>query len=193
VPTREAILEELSRSAAPLGVAELAVACDVHQNTVRLHLDALLEAGLVVRTTEIPSHRGRPGYRYRAVLADPYRELASWLAEAVRTGSTARDTGRRNGRREVDPAGVEDSSVTLFDLLAHYGFAPTWGAEDPPRSILLHQCPFDAVAADDPATICNLHLGLAEGVAEATGDEIGGLEPSWSRPDRPCVLRVGRR
>jgi predicted ArsR family transcriptional regulator len=33
----------------------------------------------------------------------------------------------------------------------------------------LRRCPFAEVAAADPDTICQLHLGLAEGLAEGLG------------------------
>jgi len=35
--------------------------------------------------------------------------------------------------------------------------------------ITLHACPFAEAAAADPAVICQLHLGLAEGTATAIG------------------------
>ncbi|MCZ7531504.1 MAG: hypothetical protein M5U31_14915 [Acidimicrobiia bacterium] len=38
-------------------------------------------------------------------------------------------------------------------------------------SLTLRRCPFVDVASLDPATVCGLHLGLAEGMAE----QIGGL------------------
>jgi predicted ArsR family transcriptional regulator len=34
---------------------------------------------------------------------------------------------------------------------------------------VLRRCPFAEVAAADPGTICQLHLGLAEGLAEGLG------------------------
>jgi hypothetical protein len=36
-------------------------------------------------------------------------------------------------------------------------------------AFVLRRCPFEEVAADDPDTICQLHLGLAEGLAESLG------------------------
>ena len=43
--------------------------------------------------------------------------------------------------------------------------------------MVLRHCPFQDVAAEDPATICQLHLGLAEGIATALGGvTVAGME-----------------
>ena len=60
-----------ARAAAPVGVAELAGALEVHPNTVRLHLARLVDAGLVTEHVEADRHPGRPGYRYRAAAPTP--------------------------------------------------------------------------------------------------------------------------
>ena len=42
---------------------------------------------------------------------------------------------------------------------------------------MLHHCPFQEVAAQDPQTVCQLHLGLAEGIAAALGSvTVVGME-----------------
>jgi predicted ArsR family transcriptional regulator len=35
---------------------------------------------------------------------------------------------------------------------------------------VLGRCPFEDVAAGNPATVCQLHLGLADGLAEGLGN-----------------------
>lgn len=41
---------------------------------------------------------------------------------------------------------------------------------------MLRHCPFADVAADDPDSICSLHLGVAEGIAGLHGDvEVLGM------------------
>jgi len=35
--------------------------------------------------------------------------------------------------------------------------------------VLVGRCPFAAVASEDPDTVCQLHLGLAEGLTEGLG------------------------
>src|SRR5664279_996073 len=64
--SRSRLLTVLGRSVRPMGVRELAEAVDLHPNTVRQHLDQLVEAGLAVRDTAPSVGRGRPALRYAA-------------------------------------------------------------------------------------------------------------------------------
>ena len=50
------------------------------------------------------------------------------------------------------------------------GFHPV--AVSGPRGgdFVLGRCPFVEVAAKDPATVCQLHLGLVEGLADLLGE-----------------------
>src|SRR5919202_1212403 len=63
-PVRLSLLERLS-GAEPAGVEELAEAAGVHANTVRSHVGALEEHGIVVRDHRPTGGRGRPPVRYR--------------------------------------------------------------------------------------------------------------------------------
>jgi hypothetical protein len=38
--------------------------------------------------------------------------------------------------------------------------------------IVLQACPFESAALADPDSVCALHLGIAEGVADLTGDRV---------------------
>ena len=81
----------------------------------------------------------------------------------------------------------------MHAALAEQGFSPETVVVDPERlDIVLHACPFADAAAEDPATICQLHLGLAEGAAQA----IGGLHVEGLRiadpHDAGCRLQLRR-
>ena len=85
-PSRARILAELADDGA-LGARELAGRVGLHVNTVRVHLNALADAGLVVSETLPPQGRGRPRLVYRAA-AEPeegrrYRLLAEILTALV--------------------------------------------------------------------------------------------------------------
>jgi predicted ArsR family transcriptional regulator len=181
--TRFAIFRWLVHLRRPADVVELAEVVEVHPNAVRRHLRTLADAGLVLESVSPPEGRGRPRHRFSVAPdhADPqlarqrYAELARLLAEAVRTGATAREVGRRAGAVAhvgVGGAAAEPSDElgTLLGYLEDWGFAPE--ASRPPegdehhRSVRLHACPFAGAAEDEPAAICSLHLGLVEGVAE---------------------------
>jgi predicted ArsR family transcriptional regulator len=57
---------------------------------------------------------------------------------------------------------------------------------------VLTHCPFAEVAADDPGTVCQLHLGLAEGLAEGLGGlAVEGLTVKNAR-QAGCRLTIRR-
>ncbi|MGD9999023.1 MAG: helix-turn-helix transcriptional regulator [Acidimicrobiia bacterium] len=188
----------------PPTIAELAAATGQHRTAVGLHLVELINAGLVEQITLPPAGRGRPAKRYRAVDDQPYRTLAGWLAEAVRTGRSTRQVGRSAGERLALRA--TDPVEFLLTEATRLGFAPVLepnslasldpadgsASLDDSFDIVLRTCPFAALAAADPDTVCNLHLGLAEGVVRATGGAVvDGLQPQDPHL-AGCRLRVRR-
>ena len=192
-PTRHRVFDELRLAGRPLTVAELTEAVGVHHTAVRQHLAKLRDAGLIDEDHAEPTGRGRPKLLYRLhpgltsshSVAAGYQRLAALLATAVRTGRTARDVGHEAGRhlarQRLDElaardAGDGDRTGTVLDpaevVVAEadrLGFRPVVDHRDDGVDVVLRHCPFQDVAADDPDTVCSLHLGLAEGVAEATG------------------------
>ncbi len=176
VPTRAAIVALLHSADGARTAQELAVPLQVHHTAVRQHMQVLIEAGMVVAETLAPHGRGRPRTGYRLVDdPDPYRRLSTMLATAVREGCGAREAGRRYGAL-VAPTG--DAVETLRAEAERLGFRPDVQPGRAGRSVLvLGACPFADIAATDPATVCALHRGLAEGVAATVGGvEVEGLQ-----------------
>jgi predicted ArsR family transcriptional regulator len=179
VPARRRVyaLIENAADGIGIGIAELAKASGLHQNTVRLHVERLVEVGLVSQEQARPAGRGRPAYRYRAIeklrdSAEDYRRLAGWLAEAVRTGSSARAVGRRVGEDEramsasTSTSPSPDAVAAINDSFARLGFSPRRvHCGDGRDELVLHACPFAEAARDDPGVVCSLHRGIAEGLA----------------------------
>ncbi|HET9944259.1 MAG TPA: helix-turn-helix domain-containing protein, partial [Actinomycetes bacterium] len=65
--SRGALLDTLMASPVPMTLAALAAESGLHVNTVREHLEALEQRGLVQRESAAPRGRGRPASLYRAV------------------------------------------------------------------------------------------------------------------------------
>lgn len=200
----------------PVDVAWLAARIPIHHTALRRHLDKLVAAGLLRAGPAPGPARGRPRTLFTVVPngqpgttatstptstatstgstasaeADPYRLLSSLLAEAVRTGRSARDAGRSIGER-VPPDGA-DPVDALVGEAAKLGFAPAVHDTGSEVQVTLTTCPFADMAREDPATVCQLHLGLSEGVASKLGGiEVIGLEvhdPSRAR----CILHLRR-
>lgn len=195
--TRSRILTLLLHAPGALDIDALTAATGVHHNSVRRHLARLVEAGLALEAPEARSRPGRPRLTYTASpeavdrwgSAGPYERLAVMLTEMIRSGDTATDVGRRAARRERLRAGPTDAPLNrLVELMANHGFEPSVTRHGDDVILTLHRCPFERAALADPDTICQLHLGMAHGIAES-GD---GLVVDELRPRDPrqagCVL-----
>lgn len=185
-PMRRRVLRAVIDAGRPVHVAELTDLFDLHHTAIRQHLARLRDAGLVSSSSTPPRGRGRPRIAFESTdraapalrPAGRYRELAAMLAEAVRAGEGSRRTGRRIGQRIGAQRHGEDPVAVIVDEASRLGFDPATRSR--PRQqvdVVLRHCPFQDVAAEDPATICQLHLGLAEGIATALGGvTVAGME-----------------
>ena len=204
-PSRAKILAELAADG-PLDARELAARVGLHVNTVRVHLAALADAGLVASEALPPRGRGRPRFVYSATAAEPddgrrYRLLAEILTALVaRSGwdATAQleETGEAWGHYMVESpppytAVPDDEAVSLLvALLAEVGFHPELDQARRGRRILMRPCPFLELARRHQEIVCPIHLGLMRGALAELGAATPAtkLEP-FVRPDL-CVAHL---
>jgi predicted ArsR family transcriptional regulator len=177
-PTRHRLFRYIADAQAPVTVAELTGYAGLNHNAIRQHLTVLNEAGLVTEEAERRDRPGRPRLLYRL---DPeavgewgtpgaYAWLASLLTAALRNRQDPRQAGRQEGhRRAAEMPGPGDPASLLEQEMARRGFRPARSDRGPVTEFTLGRCPFAEVAATDPGTICQLHLGLAEGLSEGLG------------------------
>lgn len=198
------VLGILEGRGAAVGVAELAEATGHHPNTLREHLDALVEAGLAERVRAAASGRGRPAWLYAAVPAaasgsPEYAGLATALAMQLgRTSEDARDeaetAGQAWGERLADgvhprprsAAAARRGVVTVLDGL---GFAPD--ADDRGSEVRLRRCPLLEAAREQPDVVCSVHLGIVRGALGAWGAESGQVTLVPFAEPGACLLHVG--
>jgi predicted ArsR family transcriptional regulator len=189
-PTRYRLFRYIVDSDRPVGVAELTELVGLNHNAVRQHLAALKMANLVTEELEKRDVAGRPRLLYRVhaeaagkwSMPGPYAWLAGLLSRALKDGLSPHEIGRRagleRGRRHIEQS---DSIEALEQELTENGFRPTRSERGRRVAFVLGRCPFAEVAADDPDTVCQLHLGLAEGLAESLGgvsvDRLTAKEP----------------
>ena len=201
-PTRHAIFRAVTDAAAPLDVATLTERFELNHNAIRQHLAKLCAAGLVVEEVGPSSGRGRPRLQYRPALVtssgwgvpSPYEHLAVMLVEALRSGRNPRQVGAEAGRQLAGTVpGSADPVDTLEIIAAQRGFEPRRVERRGSVDLVLDRCPFQVTASIAPEIVCQLHLGLAEGIAEASGGSVEVTELIARDPRRAgCRLKLTR-
>lgn len=182
-PTRGRLFAVLSKLHRPAGTDELAEQLGLHPNGVRVHLERLRDAGLVIR--ERTRHRrGRPrdmwlvapGAMPGGQSPSGYSDLGRWLARAISSRRTTpravEATGREIGH-ELASAGDGTTDRTLLAVLASLGFQPRW-EDDTPGHLTYHlcNCPYRDAARESPDVVCGLHRGITQGLIDLLEPEM---------------------
>lgn len=182
-PAQAEVLSRLRAQQAPVPAASLAAQAGQHVNTVRQHLDALVAAGLAVRTRLPAAGRGRPAYGYAVSTGQPGGPAHAALVDALATHLVATDPspadalewlGRRYAAglpasappRHRDPA--RRAMAAVVEAMRALGFTVEVGRDA--RSARLVTCPMLGVARSHEAVACGFHRGLAAGLAERITD-----------------------
>ena len=191
------ILELLEEAEAPLDARELGTRVALHVNTVRLHLRALAEAGLVSARREERTQPGRPRVLYEAVAEPPdepahasYRLLAQILASSLAgserdPSARAEEAGRVWGAhlvRKPAPYTSISKQETLDEVVRlheQYGFKAELRQANSGQEIVLKRCPFQEVATSYQTVVCPVHLGLIRGALAELGT---GVDADWLEP-----------
>jgi predicted ArsR family transcriptional regulator len=84
---------------------------------------------------------------------------------------------------------ASDPLAAMVEQMARLG-DPSLAQAGDDAEITLHTCPFASTAVTEPDIVCALHLGIAQGFADARGgivvDELIPTDPRRPR----CQLRV---
>jgi predicted ArsR family transcriptional regulator len=177
-PTRARLFAALSELRRAAGTEELAERLDLHPNGVRLHLERLSEAGLLVR--ERPRQaRGRPRDMWSIAAdahpgGDPpsaYADLGRWLARVIAPRKTTlravEATGREIGR-ELAPAGDASSGEEkMHAALVSLGFQPRRDVDGTGGlTYRLCNCPYRDAVRENQDVVCTLHRGITRGLLD---------------------------
>jgi predicted ArsR family transcriptional regulator len=195
-PTRTRVLALLQDSGNALTAAAAATQLDLHVNSARFHLDALVARGLVVRRREERSSPGRPSVLYSIADDAPpvahrsYRLLAEMLTTFIARGvpepaAAAERIGREWGRLLAPPRAPsdrleeQDALATVIDTLDGAGFDSHVVEHADGLDLHVSHCPFLEVAEQHHEVVCSVHLGLMRGVLEEGGGTLSAtsLEP----------------
>lgn len=202
-------------------IGELAAATGLHENTTREHLQRLVADGFAQRAPERRTVRGRPRMVYRAVSADDLRtdpraqdRIEESIARVALTRVLLEGLGREVGSsvsaaqaagramaddpalRSVPPRAVPGASEADRQLDALEGHLERLGFDpELDRSQLefhLYRCPFLDLARSRPEVVCNVHLGLVQGVLDAVPGPVAARELLPFVGPEHCVLRLRR-
>jgi predicted ArsR family transcriptional regulator len=202
-PSRRELLALLRESRTSLDARVLAERSGLHVNTVRHHLNVLIDAGFVVQHTGARPGRGRPQALYASATAASasggYQLLAEILAGRLDDGEHDRlpeQAGRAWAAAATATPATPDSSAldTATDramaLFTELGFEPARVTADTGSRIELHACPFLDVARRHPGVVCGVHRGLLE--ATVDGVTSGSLSTTLTPFARPgiCVAAL---
>lgn len=199
-----AVLMTLEAHDEPVTVADLTRVTGQHPNTVREHLDALVDAGLAERSRAAVSGRGRPAWRYAAVPAPgggspEYAGLATALAlQLARTSRDPREEATSAGHVwgaslaggvRPRPGTAASARRGVVEVLDGLGFGP-----EPDRratTVRLRQCPLLEAAQEHPEVVCSVHLGIARGALDAWGAASGDVALVPFAEPGACLLHLG--
>lgn len=202
-PSRYRIFRYVFESDQPVSVADLTRYMHLNHNAIRQHLAVLCAVGLVAEEVEDRKRPGRPRLLYRTApevagtwgTPGPVETLAGLLVQVIAENSDPRDVGKAAGLERVtkqprSAALAQRPIDQLKDQLGELGFRPHLSQRADGTDVVLARCPYAGIVADSHRPICDLHLGIAEGMAEG----IGGLKVISLTARDPasagCCLRI---
>ena len=201
-PTRVRLFELLRDRAAPVGTEELATMLGLHPSGVRLHLERMRAAGLLVRERTVqPRGRPRNSWRLSAEALEQeehpgaYRQLASWLARSMPADPDRLKeivaAGRKLGRELAGNADAGRPVEAMEGMLGRLGFAPARQLSEGRVRYELGRCPYREAVRENQAVVCCLHEGLTAGLLERL-DPSARLESFVpGDPDRAgCLIEI---
>lgn len=202
-PTRARLFRRLAALGRPAAAGELADELGLHPSGVRVHLERLRQAGLVVRQPSQPT-RGRPRNCWQVAPdarpgtehPEAYRMLARWLARSIPpTPERLREveqTGRQLGRELLPGSDGGPGTDTMGRVLTALGFAPQ-REPSPGRRVRfrLGSCPYREAVRENQPAVCALHRGLTEGLVDELDPDARLVRFVAQDPDQGgCVIEV---
>ncbi len=173
-------------------VADLVAATKLHANTVREHLQRLIDDGYVVSEIEHRTTRGRPRVLYSA--ADGGQASSPVQRRKVKEAAQRGDLMRRVLPSELPPELTTEALHqvdALVENLVDAGFDPIVDESD--LTIDLTPCAHAEVQSAHRQMLCSVHLGLMQGVIAQAGGPltVDGMRSSCD--PRDCIVQLSAR
>lgn len=172
-------------------ITELCEATDLHANTVREHLQRLIDGGYIVAETERRTTRGRPRVLYSTT--SDRQGLSAVAQRKVREAAQRGDLMRRvMPWTDSTQSGLSSDAVhqidALIEDLGDAGFDPI--VDEAELTVDISPCPNAGADPDHRETLCAVHLGLMDGVLAEAGGPLRVDRMAASCDPRNCVVRL---
>ena len=213
-PVRRKLYLYVSAQSAPVSRDQASDALGIARHTAKFHLDKLAEEGLLDISFKRLSERrgpgaGRPTKLYArssrqlsVILPERRYDLAGKLlataiddaaAEGITPADALRAAGAAWGRGVADQARASAGPRPSPDrLLACTCHALTENGYEPHctgGSVVLRNCPFDALAREHTELVCGMTLAIMNAITEQLQDMALAARLELA-PDRCCVVLV---
>ncbi len=169
-------------------ISELVAATELHPNTVREHLQRLIDDGYIVAETERRTTRGRPRVLYSA--ADGMTASSEVQRRKVKESAARGDLMRRvlpGATPHLEQAALHQVDALVDDLL-DAGFDPL--VDEKALTVDLTPCAQAEAQAAHRSVLCQVHIGLMQSVLTEAGGPLSveGMRPSCD--PRECVVQL---
>lgn len=173
-------------------IEELTEAVGLHPNTVREHVQRLVDLGFVLQHHEQRKTRGRPRLLFR--LADGTADASSpIIRKKVREAAERGDVLRRV-MPEIIPDGLSPQELHQLDAITEHleetGFEPIF--DEAALTVDLSPCAHLDDTENSPRR-CGVHLSMIQSVLTEAGGplSVGGMQASCN--PRDCIIQILRR
>jgi predicted ArsR family transcriptional regulator len=172
-------------------ISELVEATGLHANTVREHLQRLMDDGYVVSETERRTTRGRPRALYSAVDGSGTSSAVQKekVAQAARRGDLLRRVLTADIPGVLEPDALHQLDA-LVEQLQDEGFEPL--VDEAGLTVDLSPCAHAETQAAHRSVLCSVHLVIMQGVVAQAGGPlvVGGMRASCDPSE--CVVTLRR-
>lgn len=173
-------------------IGELSAATALHANTVREHLQRLEAEGLVVRTVEHRTTRGRPRVLFTAVMGEA--SVSSPVAKRKVRDAAVRGDLMRRLIPDAEPAtrGLGADALHQLDAITEHltdaGFEPTLDGGG--LTLDVSPCRHKSAQARHRETLCAVHLGIMQGVLTEAGGPLRAIAVRTEGIADGCVVQL---
>lgn len=169
-------------------VSELVSATTLHPNTIREHLQRLMDEGYVFSETEHRTTRGRPRVLYSA--SDGEQSCSMIQRRKARAAAERGDLMRRvlpGETPELRTDALHQIDALVEDLIDS-GFDPL--VDERELTIDLTPCQHASAQAEHREVLCSVHLGIMQSVLNAAGGPLSVDGMRSSCDPTQCIVQL---